>query len=453
MNRKYSVLMITTISTLMAAIDSTIVYLAMPAIGKAFNSGISDLSLIVIAYLIAAVIMLIPSIEIIKKIGNKTFYIIGFIIFTASSLFIALSFNITMLVSLRFLEGIGAGIMTSSDIPIILSVFKSHEKGKAIGLNSIAWSVGTLLGPVLGGFLVSVDWRYIFLINVPIGIIAIILGKIIIPPGHSHKARIKFLSAISMAIFMIPLAAGIAMLNIYYLIASAAIFPFFMYAQYRDPLIERVLLKNIRFSLITLASFLESFIFFSVLFALSLYFEVGLGFNSIDAGLILFTYPAAAMISSPIGGMLYDSSRNPEALMIAGVLLECIPVLFIAMYFKFIPELLFLAGFGGSLFWSPSTTMVTDVMGEHYRVQANNSLFILRDMGIIIGISILPLFIKYFSGINVTLGSVFEASEVINITAGISAYLIFTALLSMSSIIFIILFGRKNSNIKKSAIS
>ena len=443
MDHRYGVLTVTTLSTLMAAIDSTIVYLALPAMGETFHSGISYLTVIVTAYLISTTVMLVPAIEITKRIGNRNFYIIGFSIFTVSSLVIELSFNILSVIVFRFTEGIGAGIMTSSDIPIILGAFRRGERGKAIGLNSIAWSIGTVTGPVLGGFLVAINWRYIFLINVPIGIAAIYTGFRIIRNDGPVKLPLKYRSAISMAVFIIPLVLGIALINIYYLIIAAVIFPFFMYIQVKNPVIEMKLLKNIKFSLITVASFLESFVFFSVLFALSLYFESDLGIGSVETGLLIMTYPLASIISSPIGGMLYDRYPNSEAIMAAGTLMECVPVIFIALYLRFIPELLLIAGFGGSMFWAPSTTMITDAMGERYRVQANNSMFIMRDVGIITSISILPLFIMYFSKVNVSLGDIFVERSMVNITAGISAYLLVTSMISLSSLIFIYAYHRR----------
>lgn len=444
MEHKYGILTVTTLSTLMAAIDSTIVYLALPAMGQTFHSGISYLTLVVVSYLISTTVMLVPAIEITKRLGNRNFYIIGFSIFTASSLIIAISIDIGMVIAFRFIEGIGAGIMTSSDIPIILGAFKKGERGKAIGLNSIAWAIGTLIGPVLGGFIVAIDWRYIFVINVPIGIIAIISGYFIIRKDKPVRAPIKYKSTISMAIFLIPLIIGIALINIYYLIIAAIILPVFLFIQVKNPVIDKKLLKNIKFSLITIASFLESFVFFSVLFALSLYFQADLGYSSIETGLIIFTYPLASIISSPVGGMLYDKYSNPEAIMAAGAFLECIPVLLIGIYFKFIPELLLVAGFGGSFFWSPSTTMITDALGEKFRVQANNAMFIMRDTGIITAISILPLFILYFSHINVGLGDIFISKVLINIAAGTGAYLIFTSLISLSSLIFIFMYHLKS---------
>jgi MFS family permease len=446
MQHRYGILTVTTLSTLMAAIDSTIVYLALPEMGQTFHSGISYLTLVVAAYLISTTVMLGPAIEISKRIGNRNFYVIGFSIFTASSLIIALSPDIGMVIGFRFIEGIGAGIMTSSDIPIILGAFSKGERGKAIGLNSIAWAIGTLIGPVLGGFLVAINWRYIFLINVPIGIGTIFAGFKIIKKDKGNKSPIKYKSTISMAIFLIPLIMGIALINKYYLLISLAILPVFIYVQIKHPVIDRRLLRNIRFSLITVASFLESFVFFSVLFGLSLYFQSDLGLSSLETGLIIFSYPLASIISSPIGGMLYDKYSHPEAIMAAGAILECIPVLLIGIYFKFIPELLLIAGFGGSFFWSPSTTMITDALGEKFRVQANNALFIMRDIGIITAISILPLFILYFSKINVSIGEIFVSRARINISAGIGAYLIFTSLISISSLIFIFIYHLKSKS-------
>ena len=449
MEKKYRVLAVTTISALMAALDSTIVYLALPEMGRTFDSGISYLTLIVVSYIISSTIMLIPSMEIIKRFGNKNFYILGFTIFVLSSFIISISFNITMAVLFRFIEGIGAGIMTSSDIPIILNAFPENERGKAIGINSIAWSIGTLVGPVAGGFLVLYNWRYIFLLNVPAGIIAILLAIKIIEKDRGVKSNVNITPSLSMAVFLIPLIIGISFINIKYLIIALIIFPLFIYVQYRKPLIDRKLLKNRQFMFILIASFLEAFAFFSVLYALSLYLESDLRINPFSAGLILFTYPLGSIISSPLGGILFDKFKKPAIIMICGTLMEVVPILFIAIYLKYIPYLLFISGFGGSLFWAPSTTLVIDALGKRYRSQANNSMFILRNVGLILSISFLPLFIMYYSKIKVSIGYIFLNDVSINIRSAVSSYLIFSALLSMVSIIFVILYYRQSGVIKK----
>lgn len=439
MEKKYKILTVTTLSALMAALDSTIIYLALPEMGKTFNSGISYLTLIVISYIISSTVMLIPAMELIKRFGNKNFYIIGFIIFISSSFIISISFNITIAILFRFIEGIGAGMMTSSDIPIILNSFPENERGKAIGINSIAWSIGTLIGPVAGGFLVLYNWRYIFLLNVPVGIIAIILAIKIIKKDYGIKSKVNIMPSLSMAIFIIPLIIGISFINIKYLIIALIILPVFFYIQYNKPLIDKKLLKNKQFLFIVIASFLESFAFFSVLYALSLYFESDLRLNSLYSGILLFTYPLGSIISSPLGGILFDKFKKPEIIMVSGSLMEAIPIIFIAIYLKYIPELLFISGFGGSLFWAPSTTMIVDSSGYKYRGQANNSMFILRNTGLILSISLLPLFLLYYSKVKVSLGIIFLNNVSLHIASGISNYLLFSAFISMSSIIFVLL--------------
>ncbi len=449
MEQKYKVLAVTTLSALMAALDSTIIYLALPEIGKTFNAGISYLTLIVVSYIISSTVMLIPSIGIIRRFGNKNFYILGFIFFVTSSFIISISFNITIVVLFRFVEGIGAGMMTSSDIPIILNAFPENERGKAIGINSIAWSIGTLIGPVIGGFLVLYNWRYIFLLNVPVGTIAIILAAKIIKNDNGIKSKVNIMPSLSTAIFIIPLIIGISFINIKYLIIAMIIFPLFFYFQYKKPLIDKKLLKNKQFLFITIASFLESFAFFSVLYALSLYFESDLRISSFNAGILLFTYPLGSIISSPLGGILYDKFKKPEIIMISGTLMEAIPIMLIAIYLRNIPELLFISGFGGSLFWAPSTTMIVDALGNRYRSQANNSMFILRNIGLVLSISLLPLFIVYYSKIKISIGTIFVNNVSINIASSVTDYLLFSAFVSISSIIFILLNFMEKRGYKK----
>ncbi len=446
MYSKYYTLAITTTSTMMAAIDSTIVYLALPAMGKTFNSGISYLTLVIVVYIVASTAMLIPGIEIIKKFGNKKFYIIGFGLFIISSLGVALSQDVFYAIIFRFAEGIGAGIMTSTDIPIILNAFPPGEKGRAIGFNSISWSVGTLLGPLLGGFLVTYDWRYIFIVNIPIGITAIILALKYIKRDRVSDEKINYLSSISMVVFIVPLLIGISFINVGYLIIAVALLPLFIYIQRKYPLISRTLLKNRQFVYISLTSLLESFAFFAVIYSLSLYFESYLRYSPLESGILIFTYPLGSIISSPIGGLLYDKYGHGELFIIFGILVEATSILITGIFLSFIPLFLFIAGFGGSLFWSPSTIMITDLHESKYRTQANNSLFILRNFGMMISISLLPVFILFFSHVNLSIGSIFFINRPIDIYSSTRYYLIFSAMIALTGIIPTFLNFRFNRN-------
>ncbi len=450
-SRKYFVLSITTLGSLMAAIDSTIVFLALPAMGHYFSSSVSYLTWIVVAYIISATIFMIPSADIMRKIGKKQLYLIGFVIFALSSLVIALSSNVIMVIIFRFIEGIGAGFLSAVGIPILLDAFPPQERGRAVGINSISWAIGTLVGPVLGGYLVLYDWRYVFLINVPIGIIAAILGLARIPHYPKENAQ-KYdpIPLIGLIAFLLPLTVGISFINVYFLVASAIIFPFFIMAQRRNPIIPSVLLKNRNYVRVSISSTLQALSFFGVLYALSLYLQISRGMSSLSASLYLFTYPLASMIANPVSGFLFDRTGKGAHLLVIGLVMQAFGIFMVAYTMTLIPIYLFIAGFGGSLFWAPSTTMVVDAAGPKFRGIANSSLFTLRNMSLILGISVFPIFVSAFS--HVKSSSIIITAFGANLSASTSYYLITVSLLSVLAIIPIVGFLRsKRESIESKA--
>ncbi|WP_297215935.1 MFS transporter [Thermoplasma sp.] len=444
-SRKYFVLSITTLGSLMAAIDSTIVFLALPAMGHYFASSVSYLTWIVVAYIISATIFMIPSADIMRKIGKKQLYLAGFLIFAFSSLVIALSDSIFMAVVFRFVEGIGAGFLSAVGIPILLDAFPPQERGRAVGINSISWAIGTLIGPVLGGYLVLYDWRYVFLINVPIGIIAAVLGMVRIPNyQRENAAKYDPIPLIGLIAFLIPLTIGISFINAYFLIASAVLFPFFLMSQRRNPIIPLVLLRNRNYVRVSISSTLQALSFFGVLYALSLYLQITKGMSSLSASLYLFTYPLASMIANPVSGFIFDRTGKGAQLLIIGLVMQAFGIFMVAYTMTLIPVYLFVAGFGGSLFWAPSTTMVVDAAGPKFRGIANSSLFTLRNMSLILGISVFPLFVSAFS--HVKSSSIIITAFGSNLTASTSYYLMAVSILSVLAMIPIMGFLRSRSD-------
>lgn len=440
---KYFVLSVTTLGSLMAALDATIVYLALPNMGHFFNTPLSYLTWVIVAYLIAIIATMIPAADLAKKVDKKKLYLSGFIIFALSSLFVALSPNIFFVIAFRFIEGIGAGILTSTGIPILLSSFPPEERGKAVGINSISWAIGTMTGPIMGGFLVMYDWRYIFLINVPIGFIAMLLGIKRIPSEPGNKAaKVNRYSSISLIAFIIPMVIAITFANLYFLIIAVLLLPLFLYLQYRKPLIPGMLLRNKQYSTLLIASALQAIAFFSVLYSLSVYLQDDIGLTPFDSGLYLFTYPLASMIANPISGYLLDKTGKGDLLLAIGLSIQSGGILTLGITMKFIPELLFISGFGGSIFWAPSTTLVVDSAGRELRSIANGSLFTVRNIALSTVISFLPIFLSSFSGGTVSVGDLFVGFSGLDLKLGTSYYIITTALVSFSAIVPVILYRR-----------
>lgn len=435
-NGKYYVLSVTTLASLMAALDATVIYLALPSMGSFFSTSISYLTWVVAAYLIALIATLIPITELIKRINRKALYLGGFLIFAFSSLFVALSPNILFVIVFRFIEGVGAGILATAGIPILLDAFPPKERGRAIGINSISWALGTLIGPIVGGFLVMYDWRYIFLINVPIGIIGTILGVYRIPSIHRKEAtKVKPYSSVSLIIFIIPLIIAITFADILFGIIAAILLPVFLFAQYKSPLIPVKLLRNKQYSRIMIASAFQSISFFAVLYSMSVYLQDSVGLLPVEAGLYLFTYPLASLIGNPVSGYLLDKTEKGAALLMVGLVVQGISIAALGYSMKYVPELLFVAGFGGSIFWAPSTTLVVDAAGQDYRSISNGSLFTVRNIALVTVVSFLPIFLSIFSGGKVTVGDIYLGFSGIDLFAGTRFYIITMSLISMVGLV------------------
>ena len=441
MSNKFAVLSVTTLGAMMAAIDSTIVFLALPDIAGYFSIGVAYLSLIVVMYLVATTAMMIPSTSLARRFGKKKLYLLGFLFFTVSSFLIVVSPNILSVIIFRAVEGCGAGIMSSLGIPILMDAFEKGERGRAVGISSVSWSIGTLVGPVVGGFLVTYDWRYIFLINVPIGIAALVLGREKIPADFEEKGqKIAVSNLTGFLVFVVPLVIGISFLNAYWLIGVALLAPILLYTQAKEPIISRELLRNRSYMIILSSTAIQALAFFGVLYALSIYFQNDLGMSPLIAGITLASYPVASMIANPLGGYLLDKSRKGSAIMISGVLLQGVSIMLAGLLLQniqLISLMLFLAGFGGSLYWAASTTLGIDVGPPWLRSAASGTMFTFRNIALIVGLAVLPLFIAAADPGAVG-ASLLILGQNINIASAITDYILFTGLLSIIAGILII---------------
>lgn len=430
---KYVVLSVTTLAQFMAAIDATIIFLAVPSMGRYFNTNASYMTMVVVAYIISTTSLLIPSGAIGQRLGRKAPFLMGFGIFSLSSLGIALSPSILWAIIFRAIEGSGAALMLTLGIPILLRAFPPEERGKAVGISATSWSIGALLGPIVGGYLVSFAWQYIFLINVPIGFVAIIMGIYRVPKEKGlSTVKINKLNAAGFLLFLVPLVIGIAFLNIYWLVVALVMLPVFLLTQKNHPLVPVELFSNKKYYPIILSAALQGVGFMGILYVLSVFFQSDLGLSSIEAGLALSAFPAASILGTPLGGYLLDKTGRGGSLMFLSIALQGIAILMMAFFLRDIHTMiipLLLAGFGGSIFWSVSTTLSVDVAGDNLRNMASGTLFTVRNGALIVGIALLPVFISLFSNSSVS-GSLLIFGSGVNIFDPVRAYVIFLSSLS-----------------------
>ncbi len=191
------ILAIVVLLPFMGTLDSTIINVALPAMVKIFEVNMTSIQLIVISYLVTIVstILFFGRLGDIK--GKSKIFNLGLLVFTIGSLLCGLSKSFSSLVFFRIIQALGASAAMANNQGIITQVFPANERGKALGINATFLALGTMLGPALGGFIISyLSWHYIFFINIPIGIIAVIMGFKILPKKiEDKKEKIDFLGA------------------------------------------------------------------------------------------------------------------------------------------------------------------------------------------------------------------------------------------------------------------
>src|SRR5512142_2241552 len=175
MDRRWRILSTVSVGTFMATLDGSIVNISLPKIQDAFGIDLATVEWVVIAYLICIGTVLLPFGRLGEVLTFKRVYLVGFALFTAASALCGAAPSAIALIAFRVLQGIGAGMLQAMGPAIVARTFGPGERGKALGINAISVSLGLTLGPAVGGVLTEVaTWRAVFLVNVPVGIFAIL---------------------------------------------------------------------------------------------------------------------------------------------------------------------------------------------------------------------------------------------------------------------------------------
>ena len=312
----------------MALLDVTIVNVALPTIQKSLNAPFSDLEWVIDAYALSFAVVLITSSRLGDIIGRKKVFITGLSIFSLGSLLCALSgdftfgglAHITTLNLARAFQGLGASAMMPLSLSIISAEFHGKERGTAFGIWGGVSGLATAIGPLVGGILVEkVNWQSIFYINVPIGMIGIVLSIWAIHESKEERAPhfIDLFGLITLTISMLCLVLALMQGNnkgwsssyILTLFVVAAIFlVVFIVGELRikNPMIDPRLFKNPSFTGSAIAAFVLSAGLYSLFFYLTLYLQNFLGFDSLQAGLRTLPMSALVLIGAPLAGKFTD---------------------------------------------------------------------------------------------------------------------------------------------------
>lgn len=455
--KKTLILISVFIGMLMSAIDTTIVILALPTLTDQLKAPFLDTIWVILIYLLVLAALTTQLGRLGDIYGRGRIFNIGFLIFIIGSAASGASPNVFFLIGSRAFQGLGAVLLQGNSNAIIADHFEPMERGKAFGYTSMGWSIGGSLGIVLGGIITTfIGWRYIFYINVPVGLIGFLFAFMYIKDNKRKETKIDYAGTILLVTFLSLIAygaveiagSGVTFINILLvLIGIILIVPFILVERYvKDPVIVLKAFRNRVLSFSLLAATLQAVGYLSVLFILIMYLQGIRGFDPLDAALLLIPGYIISSLLAPKMGKLSDriGPRTVSAtgifLMAGGVLVYLAMAINTSLYLVIIGSIV--TGFGGSMFWPSNNAAVMSGAPRELYGSISGLLRTLSNIGTlfsyVIAISISALAVpryvafenflgkaKLVGGVSVSfLGGVHAAllaSFVILIAAGLSA--------------------------------
>ncbi len=311
---KWQVFIIVSIGIFISTLDGSILNIANPSIAYDLQVNMEQIQWVVSAYLLVITSSLIFFGRLGDKLGSGKVYTYGFLVFVLGSLGCSLSHSLLALISTRMFQGLGASMMMATGIGIISNIFPSGERGKALGLTGTVVAMGNMVGPGLGGIvLAQFNWPFIFMINIPIGLLGFFLGRKLLPPQdlsqeiQNYDLRGTALLALVVTTLIIALSGGDGV-NISILLLSGLLLALLCIwekqAQY--PLLDFELFKIKTFVEGNLLAVVVYCTQTSVFFLLPFYMESLLNYTPAHSGLVMTISPVVMAIIAPLSGYLSD---------------------------------------------------------------------------------------------------------------------------------------------------
>lgn len=401
---RWWILVAVSMFTFMSTLDGSIVNIALPTISKDMQVPMNQSEWIVSIYLMMVCACLLLFGKIGDSWGKIKIYRIGTLIFVIGSLLCGFNHSLAFLLFARVIQALGAAMTMATNTGIITEVFPMNERGRALGMIGAFVSLGSIAGPGLGGLILAhFSWAYIFWINVPVGIITMVISEKFLPKDitlSGQKIDMGGFAAIAATIMtffggvFLGQEHGFLTLIPLVLFALAIIsFIVFLYVEKKVklPLITFSIFKNKVFtmSLITALLIFSSNFFVNVV--IPFYLQSARGLSPSYAGLLMMVFPFLMVIGSPLSGYLTDKI-GPEILVLIGLgMLSVTQLMYMFMhadsplwYYVIATAIM---GLGNSLFQSPNNTMVmSSVTKENLGVAGSLNSFA-RNLGMVIGIS------------------------------------------------------------------
>jgi EmrB/QacA subfamily drug resistance transporter len=399
----------------MVTLDNLVVSTALPVIRTDLGASLPQLQWFVNAYTLPFAAFLLTAAALGDRIGRRRMFLAGLVVFTLASAAAALATEPWQLTAARAIQGLGGAAVAPLSLTLLAQAVPDRLRTAAVGIWGGISGLGVAIGPLVGGAVVEgLDWHWIFWINVPVGVVAVILAATILPESRGGARRLDPLGLVLSAAGLLLVVWGVvdgpdrgwssARILTMLVGGGALLVAFFAWqARNRSPMLPLALFRSRGFSVVNAVTLTFTVGAFGSVFLLSQFFQVVQGLSPLDSGLRTLPWTAAPMIVAPLAGLFGDriGQRN---LIFAGQVLLAVALGWIALtstadvaYGNLVVAFV-LAGIGMGLTFAPVSTMALGSVTERDRGVASGANNTIREVGVAAGVATLASIFSSFGG-------------------------------------------------------
>ena len=405
---KWLVTIAVMLPTIMEIVDTSVANVALPHMQGSLNAGTDEVTWVLTSYLVSNAVVLPMTGWLSRIFGRKRFLITCITLFTFASFLCGAAPNLATLIFFRVLQGAAGGALIPSSQAILLETFPPHERGMANAIFGVGAMFGPIIGPALGGWITdNLNWRWIFYINIPIGVIAVIMAAyFIFDPPYLGRARVAIdwwglgLLTVGLGALQIVLDKGQQddWFNSSFILASSIVSVLALLAlvyvelKHEHPIINLRLFKDVSFSAGNFVMFMMGFCLYSSIMLIPLFLQVLMGYNATQAGMVLAPGGLATLITMPFVGMML-SKYDGRKVVFAGLVVSAWSMFIMqgftleASFWDFVWPRVIL-GVGLAMIFVPLTTVTLSTISREEMGNATGLYNLLRNIGGSVGIAV-----------------------------------------------------------------
>lgn len=423
---KWRALSCVCLGVFLATLNTGTLIIALPDLERALHVGLVQLVWVVLVYMIVSTVLVLSAGRWSDLFGRKRAYVAGFALFGAASLWAGFATNVDLLIAARCLQGLASALLFANSSALVTDAFPREQLGVAMGTYSMISAVGTVLGPVVGGLVVTISWRWAFWFNVPLAALGTIWGAVSLRElavrdeirGFDPLGSIAYFGGITGFAFALS-RAGLAGWSDPAVVAGIALavvlLPVFVVIErrVRAPMLDLTIFADRRFTTAAAAALVNGVVRFGLMFLFVVYFQGPLGLSPIEAGIRVAPMALAMLVASPIAGAITDrhGARWVSTLGMSLTAAGLVSLTRLAVGTPYWAAALGLAtvGAGSGLFNSPNTAEMMGAVPVHRRGIAGGTRTMLQNTGNVISICLVmatitaavpqPVLLKIFSGL------------------------------------------------------